>query len=306
MAPSAGSWSSRPDVLAGSAAPPFTVGDARQLCLRRLQRGGFQSAEAETAALIEAATGLSRTEQQLKHARALTREERVNLANMLHRRLLHEPLQHITGTAPFYGLELAVSPAVLIPRPETERLVELVLEELRTEELRTAEGTTVLDVGTGSGAIALALKSERADLEVWASDVSPEALSVAIGNAGSLGLAVKFRRSDLLADPEVAAVAARAAALVANLPYLPSADERTLPAEVRRDPPAALFGGADGLEVANRFRLQAAKVMMPGALLAMELDERNAVDFLASLRGWREARLESDLTQRQRFVLARR
>lgn len=277
------------------------MGDAAELCLRRLQRGGFASAEAEAATLIEAATGLNRSEQRLRRERALTQEERANLAAMLRRRLRHEPLQHITGTAPFYGLELAVSPAVLVPRPETERLVELVLAELENEP-----GATVLDVGTGSGAIALALKAERQDLEVWASDVSAEALPVATLNARSLQLAIKIRRSDLLADPEVAQVAARAAALVANLPYLPSGDEPGLPPEVRQDPHSALFAGVDGLEVADRLRLQAQRVLLPGALLALELDERNAATFADRLVGWREVRLESDLLERRRFVLARR
>jgi len=288
-------------VIPGSVAPPFTVGDARQLCLRRLQRAGVASAEAEAFALIEAATGLSRSEQLLRHERALGDDERSNLAAMLHRRLLHEPLQHITGTAPFYGLDLAVSPAVLVPRPETERLVELVLTELTDRR-----AAAVLDVGTGSGAIALALKAERPDLEVWASDLSAEALPVAIENAKRLGLDVKFRRSDLLADAEIAAVAARADALVANLPYLRDDDGPTLPIEVKRDPPTALFGGIDGLEVAERLRRQANRVLMTGALFALELDERNATSFAERLVGWRDVRLEFDLLGRQRFVLARR
>lgn len=240
-------------------------------------------------------------------------EERTSLADMLRRRLMHEPLQHVTGSAPFYGLELAVSPAVLVPRPETERLVELVLGELaeRAGEAAQdgpagAEPATVLDVGTGSGAIALALKAERPELEVWASDVSATALPVAIENARLLGLDVRFRRSDLLADAEIAAVAARAAVVVANLPYLPDSDEPSLPPEVKRDPPQALFGGEDGLDLAERLRLQAQRIMLPGALLALELDERNAQVFAARLVGWRGVRLESDLLGRRRFVLARR
>ena len=288
-------------MISNSVARSFTIGDARQLCLKRLERGGLgASAAAETAALIEAVTGLNRSEQLLRHERAMSDDERAKLADMLHRRLRHEPLQHVTGTAPFYGLDLGVSPAVLVPRPETERLVELTLAELRGES-----GATVLDVGTGSGAIALAIKSERPDLEVWACDISAEALSVAIDNAASLGLSVRFRRSDLLSDPEIAEVAARATAVVANLPYLPVADAPGLSPEVKHDPPVALFGGEDGLEVARRLRLQAERVMLPGALLALELDERNADKLAAGMVSWRAVRLESDLLDRQRFVLAR-
>lgn len=217
---------------------------------------------------------------------------------MLQRRVMREPLQHIIGTAHFYGLVLAVASTVLIPRPETERLVELVVDNLPPGPV------AVLDIGTGSGAIALAIKAERPAAEVWATDVEPDALAVAQANAEGLGLDVEFRLSDLLADSEVAAVAARCSALVANLPYLPDADAYDLQPEARRDPPAALFGGADGLDLAERLRRQAAELLPSGALLALELDPRNAGAMLARLHGWSASRLETDLTGRERFVLA--
>lgn len=249
-------------------------------------------------ALIEAVTGLGRLDQTLNGDRPLLDAERVSLAAMLQRRVMREPVQHIIGTAPFYGLELAVSAAVLIPRPETERLVELVLSHLPPGPV------TVLDVGTGSGAVALAIKAERPDAEVWATDVEPDALAVAQTNARSLGLAVEFRVSDLLADAEVAAVAARCSALVANLPYLPDGDAADLQPEVRHDPPTALFGGADGLDVVERLRAQAGELLPHGALLALELDPRNAGRLLARMRGWSGSRTEADLTGRERFVVA--
>lgn len=280
--------------------PAFTVARARDLCVRRLRGAGIAAAEAEAVMLIEAVTGLGRLEQSVNHDRPLLDGERSSLAAMLQRRVLREPVQHIIGTAPFYGLQLAVSSTVLIPRPETERLVELVLENL------PGGPVTVLDVGTGSGAVALAIKAERPEVEVWATDVDPDALAVAQANARSLELAVEFRLSDLLADGEVAAVAARSGALVANLPYLPDADRGDLPPEVRHDPPGALFGGGDGLDLAERLRRQAATLLPAGALLALELDPRNAGSMLARLRGWSSSRLEADLVGRQRFVLARR
>ena len=299
--PVAGSSSSLPDPEGPAAdRTPFTVAMARALCVRRLAGAGIEQSGVEAALLIEAVTGLDRHEQVLHPDRPLSGGERTSLAAMLQRRVLREPVQHIIGTAPFYGLDLAVSSAVLVPRPETERLVELVLDGL------PAGPSTVLDVGTGSGAIALAIKAERPDTEVWATDIDPNALAVAQANAKSLGLGVEFRLSDLLADAAVATVAARCDVLIANLPYLPDEDAATLQPEVHHDPPAALFGGVDGLGVAERLRVQAAELLPPGALLALELDPRNAATMAARLRGWSDAWLDSDLTGRERFVLARR
>lgn len=299
-APTAGSSSNLPESESTANPRPFTVARARDLCIRRLSGAGIASAETEATILIEAVTGLGRFEQLTGRDRPLHDNERASLAAMLQRRVMREPVQHIIGSAPFYGLELAVSSTVLIPRPETERLVELVLTEL------PLGAATVLDVGTGSGAVALAVKAERSDVEVWATDVDPDALAVAQANASGLGLDVEFRLSDLLADAEVATVAARCTVLVANLPYLPDGDRADVQPEVRYDPPGALFGGPDGLGVAERLREQAGRMLPAGALLALELDPRNAAAMLARLRGWSSSRLEADLAGRERFVLARR
>jgi len=277
------------------------VGRARTLVERRLAAAGIASPAAEALVLLEAATGLDRRVVLLQPDRPLDAAARARLAHLLHRRVAREPLQHVIGTAPFYGLDLVVSPAVLVPRPETERLVERVLAELPP----SPDGL-VLDVGCGSGAIALALKAERAALEVWGSDVSAEALAVARENGRRLGLEVTWRRSDLLADADVAAAAARCLALVSNPPYLPESDLAHLPPEVRADPELALFAGEDGLAVARRLVLQAERLLPPGALFALELDPRNVERLARRLRGWHDVRLERDLTGRTRFLLARR
>lgn len=263
------------------------------------------SPEADALLLLEAALGVDRSTLLLQPDRPLDPAARARLAEMLRRRVAREPLQHILGWAPFYGLELAVSPSVLIPRPETERLVELVLSALR-QRPEGAGAPVVLDVGCGSGAIALSVKAEWPSAEVWGGDSSAEAVALSRRNATELGLEVTFRLSDLLADPDVAAVAARSDVLVANLPYLPEGDRDQLPPEVRADPASALFGGIDGLAVANRLVWQAEQLMPKGALLALELDPRNARQMLANLRAWRSASLGSDLTGRTRFVLAQR
>ena len=279
----------------------MTVGEARALLLRRLEAAAVASPAAEATALLEDATGLGRSELLLQPERPLCARERLRLLASLRRRTAREPLQHVLGHAHFYGLELAVGPDVLVPRAETERLVELVLAELRG-----AEAPAVLDVGTGSGAIALALAAERADAEVMATDVAPEALAVARANGERLALRVVWARSDLLAAGAVAAFAARATAVVANLPYLPEGDVEDLEPEVRADPALALFSGRDGLAHARRLVSQARALLAPGALLALELDPRNVGAALRWFAPWRSARIERDLVGRQRFLLARR
>ena len=194
----------------------LSVGEARRIAVRRLEAAGLDSPEPEALALLEAATGLERSALLLAPERPLARGERLRLLEALRRRVAREPLQHILGTAPFYGLDLEVDPSVLVPRPETERLVEIVLDALRG-----IERPRVLDIGTGSGAIALAICAERPDAEVMASDVAPEALAVTRRNAARLSLVVRTARSDLLAEADVAAFAASCDVLVANLPYLP-------------------------------------------------------------------------------------
>ncbi len=263
------------------------------------------SPEVDALLLLEAALGVDRATLLLQPDRPLDPAARERLAEMLRRRVAREPLQHILGWAPFYGLELAVSPSVLIPRPETERLVELVLSEMKKRP-ESADPATVLDVGCGSGAIALAMKTELPNAEVWGSDSSAEAVTLSRSNARELGVDVVFRLSDLLADPDVATVAARCDVLVANPPYLPDSDRDQLPPEVRADPASALFGGADGLAVVKRLVWQAEQLLPKGALLALELDPRNARRLADSLWTWRNVNLEDDLTGRSRFVLARR
>lgn len=281
--------------------PTLTVSEARKLVVRRLRAAGVERPEPEALALLEAATGLERTALVLQPERLLDRRERHRLSEALRRRSAREPLQHILGTAPFYGLELDVDATVLIPRPETERLVELLLESLRP-----LRGPRVLDVGTGSGAVALAVKAERPDAEVLAADVSPAAVAMARRNARKLGLDVRVLRSDLLAAGEVAAFAARCHALVANLPYLPAADEGSLQPEAGHDPAQALYAGEDGLAVVRRLLRQAFDLLPPGSLLALELDPRNVRAARGELATWRSVRIERDLPGRERFLLARR
>ena len=273
----------------------MTLAEALTEAERRLEAAGLESAQVEARALLEHLLGLSRTELILERPRLLIFEEEAALLRMLERRTRREPLQHILGVAPFYGLELKVTPHVLIPRPETERLVEICLEALR--------GTSqpkVLDIGTGSGAVALAVKQERPDAEVVASDVSAEALKVAQENARRLGLEVGFVQADLLEHPTLKAFASQLHVLMSNPPYLPEGDE--LSPEVQADPPGALFSGRDGLAHFRRLESQAFDLLPVGAAVLLELDPRNAPTAFSSSERWARRRLERDLVGRARFL----
>ncbi len=266
-----------------------------------LGRAGLPSPEADTSALLGALLNATRSELLLYRTRVLSAAEVEVLEGWVSRRRAREPLQHILGVAHFYGLTLKVTPDTLIPRPETERLVELGLLALK--------GVTrprVLDVGTGSGAAALAVKAERPDAVVGGTDVSGAALGVAAENAARLELEVSFTRSDLLAAAGVQTLARAADLLVSNPPYLPETDAATLSPEVQRDPPEALFSGADGLEHFRRLTTEALTLLKPGAVCLLELDPRNVQHARAESHGWAEAAVYTDLTGRERFLMLRR
>ena len=212
-------------------------------------------------------------------------------AALLARRQAREPIAYILGRREFRYLTLTVDRRVLIPRPETELLVEAALELPR--------GASVLDVGTGSGAIALALKHERPDLEVAGVDISPDAVAVARANARRLNLEVSFSVSDLLGD-------ARADAVLANLPYV--SDGAELIADVGRYEPArALRGGAGGLDVIRRLTgmIGARPPVDRPALVALEIgaDQGDAVAELVATAGYVSVRVESDLAGLDRLVV---
>ncbi len=281
----------------------MTVGEVLGWLEPALTRADLDSPRAEAITMLAHLLGLPRTMLKLSLQRNLTRADVERLRTWVERRTSREPLQHILGTAPFYGLDVGVTPAVLVPRPETEVLVYLALEAVRD-----VSKPVVLDVGTGSGAIALALKAERSDAEVTASDVSSEALAVARENAERLGTDVSFVLSDLLDDTEVRRVAGRADIVVSNPPYLPRLDAEALSPEVKADPALALFSGEDGLEHFRRLHESAYHLLAAAAHLLLELDPRNVerAAAIAKEKGWAEVSVHPDLTGRQRFLALRR
>ena len=219
-----------------------------------------------------------------------------------HRRAEGAPFAYAVGRAAFRHLTLAVDERVLIPRQETELLVEEVLHRV--------PGGVVVDVGTGSGAIALALASEGAYERVVAIDISTAALAVAAENLRRCGSALRCP-VDLLAGSLLSPVLGRRVdAVVANPPYIAHTEARELPSEVRNwEPPTALFSGERGLRDTARLIRQAPEVLRPGGLLAVEVDARRAGEVAALARAeprLRDVIVRPDLTGRERILLATR
>lgn len=220
------------------------------------------------------------------------------------RRLRHEPIQYITGTQEFYGLDLAVSPAVLIPRPETEHLVESVLHLLPHDR-----PTAIADIGTGSGAIAIALAANLPLASVTALDLSPAALAVATVNVNThqLGGRIRLLLSDLLQALPPSERVEHFDAIVSNPPYVPSTDAPSLHPQVRDyEPDSALYAGPDGLEIYRRLIPQAHAALKPGGLLALEIGYGQRQPLTELLTGWQDLRFVDDLQGVPRVAMATR
>ena len=230
-------------------------------------KAGFESADVEALYIVCEAAGIPDRMFAL-HARDPVSPKTGTKANSyLYRRLANEPWQYIFGHAPFRSLELELGPGCLIPRPETEYSVDLMLKGL-------PHGASVCELGAGSGAISLALASERPDLNVTGVELSPDAIRWARKNLKKLALPnVKFLRGDLYGP-----VSGRTFDLIAaNLPYIPEGDRDSLPPNVRDyEPHEALFAGPDGLAVISRAIAEAPAHLNPGGRVFLELDPCNA------------------------------
>jgi release factor glutamine methyltransferase len=250
--------------------------------------------------LLLHAIGIARTALFTDPDRLLTEEELAVYDAAIARRAAGEPVQYITGQQEFYGLMLKVSPAVLIPRPETELLVEAVLERLPADR-----ETKIADVGTGSGAIAIALAYRLPKARVTAVDLSQAALAVSRDNAAVHGVTGRVR---LLSSDLLAAVAGEVFdAVVSNPPYVPEADRDSLDRQVREfEPPLALFAGDSGLDVYKRLIPQALAVLKPGGLLAMEIGFGQGEALAELLAEWDGVEFLDDLRGIPRVALARR
>jgi release factor glutamine methyltransferase len=284
---------------------PTSARRALREAVATLHEAGIDSARNDAEWLFADAFGVGRAELHVMlDDEPLATSIARAVAAAVRRRARGEPLQHILGWESFRGLRLRVGREVLVPRPETEILVDRALALLPPAGPR---GVDVVDVGTGSGNIACAIAAERPDARVLALDLSPAAIAVARENAASLGLAgrVSVAGGDLLAGVRAASMDL----VVSNPPYLPGAILRTLPREVRdHDPRLAIDGGADGLEIIRRLVDDARRVLRSGGALVMETgggDHTHAVSGRMTAAGYDDVDVRPDLLGIQRFVSGR-
>ncbi len=262
---------------------------------------GFHNARLNGELLLAGTLGLRRLDLYLQHDRPLSPAELARYRERLQRRARREPLQYIDGTAAFRDLVLQVDRRVLIPRPETETLVQEVLDWCSGRD-----GLRVVDVGTGSGCIALSLATEGRFAEVVAIDASADALEVARGNhlRAAPAAPVVFRHGDLLAP----VAGERFDVVVSNPPYVGDEEAAGLDAEVRDwEPGQALFAGHGGLDVLRRLVPAAAEVLRPGGLLALEVGAAQGAavaGLIDETKRFRPAAVRPDLSGRDRVVAA--
>jgi release factor glutamine methyltransferase len=232
--------------------------------------------------------------------RSLSRGETTAFEENIARRMKLEPIQYITGTQEFFGLDFHVTPAVLIPRPETELLVEAVLELMPADK-----SLRIADIGTGSGAIAVAVAKHLPLATITALDLSAAALVIADHNAKANQVAdrIRFVESDLLAG-----VAGETFdAILSNPPYIPTTDRSTLHPQVRdHEPHSALFAGTTGMDIYARLIPLAYEALVPGGLLALEIGYGQLETIEVLLQGWTDVTHRDDLQGIPRTVLARR
>ena len=263
----------------------------------RFRAAGIPDPETDSALLLSFLTGQAPLSLRLDSDTDLSPDVLDSYSALVERRLSREPLQYITGEAPFFGRVFQVDSRVLIPRPETEALCAWALEAL------PASGPCrVLDLCCGSGCIGLTLAAERPSLQVTLSDCSPDALDVSAANAARIGLQVSLHRGDLTEGLPQAFFDC----IVSNPPYIPSAECGILQPEVLREPSLALDGGEDGLDFYRRIAAESAAVLRPEGILLLELGygEADAVSGLLASAGFTGITVRKDFGGIDRMMLA--
>ena len=283
----------------------WTIGRLIQTSTDYLRRQGSESPRLDAQLLLVEVTGLDKTGLYIQWERPATAPELTAYRALIKRRASGEPVAYILGRKEFYSRTFKVGPGVLVPRPETEILVDKVLAWLKTHEVPTPR---IVDVGVGSGAIAVTLAAELPTAVVLGVDISAEALEIAKQNADTLGVRdrVKLARGDLLSPVKSEH---SVDIVVSNPPYLDDALMASLPRDVRDfEPRGALTGGPDGLDVVRRLITDSVRVLRPGGLLAMEIaggEQGATVAALLAQNGrFSEVTLHPDLSRPGRVVTA--
>jgi release factor glutamine methyltransferase len=278
---------------------PWTVRRVLGWTAQHFEKLGLDSPRLTAELLLAHVLGTSRVRLYTDLDRPLEPAELAAYRALIARRAAGEPTQYLTGRREFYGRPFAVDPRVLIPRPETELLVEAVMQAVPKDH-----ALRILDLCTGTGCVGITLALERPAARVVATEISPGAAEVARANATALGAADRFevRVGDLFAPVEGEAPFD---VVVANPPYVPTAEMATLSAEVRKEPAGALDGGDDGLDLIRRIVAGAPRCLVPGGLLALEIGDRQgpAVHSLLEGAGYGSVRIERDLARHDRLAL---
>jgi release factor glutamine methyltransferase len=276
----------------------MTVLEVLQTTTAYFKKYGIDNPRLNAEHLLAHALGRTRMELYLEFERALTQTELAPLREFVKRRGQGEPLQHLLGTVEFCGHVFAIDKRAMVPRPETEELVELLKSEIRNPQ------SAIVDVGTGSGVIALSLAAAFPEAKVHAVDISEDALALARENAARLGLEarIKFTKSHLLEN-----FREHFDLIAANLPYVSIRDRQSLAREVLHDPAVALFAGETGDELIRELIEEATSHLRPGGLLALEigLGQAEALAGLLTQKKYRDIRPRNDYSGETRFMFAR-
>jgi release factor glutamine methyltransferase len=276
----------------------MTVLEVLQTTTAYFKKYGIDNPRLNAEHLLAHALGRTRMELYLEFERALTQTELAPLREFVKRRGQGEPLQHLLGTVEFCGHVFAIDKRAMVPRPETEELVELLKSEIRNPQ------SAIVDVGTGSGVIALSLAAAFPEAKVHAVDISEDALALARENAARLGLEarIKFTKSHLLEN-----FREQFDLIAANLPYVSIRDRQSLAREVLHDPAVALFAGETGDELICELIEEATSHLRPGGLLALEigLGQAEALAGLLTQKKYRDIRPRNDYSGETRFMFAR-
>ena len=283
----------------------MTVLEGIQRSTEFLARKGVDSPRLQTELLLAHLLKMPRMRLYLSFERPLAEAEIDSFRELIKRRGQREPLQHIIGSTSFCGLEIKVSPRVLVPRPETELLAERGWTFLNE---RSLPHPGALDIGAGSGCLAIALATKCPTAEVTAVDISPEALTVAQENAAQHGLAerIRFLQGDCFTP---LAAGSRFDLILSNPPYIPSGEIATLQPEVRDyDPHTALDGGADGLDYGRRLAAEAGRFLQPQGRLMMEFGDgqAEALRRVFEEQNWVVEAMVEDYTHRPRIIVVSR